>query len=83
MNKQEEYDKLVDKVDFLRTKQKEDSMFETEFINVTDMWQDGKIIQVGDLIREEKWDSSRVAEFCAYLHKYLGTRELNVFYKFL
>ena len=83
MNKQEEYDKLVDKVDFLRTKQKEDSMFETEFINVTEMWQDGKYLEVGELIHKEDWDASRVAEFCAYANKYLGTTQLNLLYKFL
>ena len=83
MNKQEEYDKLVDRADFLRIKQKEDSMFPTEFIDVTEMWQDGDYNKVGDLIKNERWSSSRVAEFCAYLNKYLGTRELDVFYKFL
>lgn len=83
MNKQEEYDKLVDKVDFLRTKQKEDSMFETEFINVTEMWQNGKYLEVGELIHKEDWDASRVAEFCAYVNKYLGTTQLNLLYKFL
>ena len=83
MNKQEEYDRLVDKADFLRIKQKEDSMFPTEFIDVTEMWQDGDYNEVGDLIKNERWSSSRVAEFCAYLNKYLGTRELDVFYKFL
>ena len=83
MNKQEEYDRLVDKADFLRIKQKEDSMFPTEFIDVTEMWQDGNYNEVGDLIKNERWTSSRVAEFCAYLNKYLGTRELDVFYKFL
>ena len=51
MNKQEEYDRLVDKADFLRIKQKEDSMFPTEFIDVTEMWQDGDYNEVGDLIK--------------------------------
>ncbi len=83
MNKQEEYDRLVDRADFLRIKQKEDSMFPTEFIDVTEMWQDGDYNKVGDLIKNERWSSARVAEFCAYLNKYLGTRELDVFYKFL
>jgi hypothetical protein len=76
-------EKLVDRADFLRIKQKEDSMFPTEFIDVTEMWQDGNYNEVGDLIKNERWSSSRVAEFCAYLNKYLGTRELDVFYKFL
>tara|TARA_Y100001938_G_scaffold149975_1_gene238995 strand:+ start:1553 stop:1729 length:177 start_codon:yes stop_codon:yes gene_type:complete len=58
-------------------------MFDTEFIKVTEMWQDGKYIEVGDLINKEEWDSSKVAEFCAYLNKYLGSRQLDIFYKFL
>ena len=44
----------------------------TEFITLTEMWQDGKNLEVGDLINKEEWDSSKVAEFCAYLNKYLG-----------
>ena len=58
-------------------------MFDTEFIKVTEMWQDGKYLEVGDLINKEEWDSSKVAEFCAYLNKYLGSRQLDTFYKFL
>ena len=58
-------------------------MFDTEFIKVTEMWQDGKYLEVGDLINKEEWDSSKVAEFCAYLNKYLGSRQLDIFYKFL
>ena len=83
MNKQEEYDRLVDKADFLRIKQKEDSMFPTEFIDVTEMWQDGDYNEVGDLIKNERWSSSRVAEFCAYFSRYIGTRQLDILYKFL
>ena len=58
-------------------------MSDTEFIKVTEMWQDGKYLEVGELIHKEEWQASRVAEFCAYLNKYLGKRELDLFYKFL
>ena len=58
-------------------------MFETDFVNVTEMWQDGNYLQVGELIRKEDWEASRIAEFCAYMNKYLGTNQLNLLYKFL
>jgi saccharopine dehydrogenase-like NADP-dependent oxidoreductase len=58
-------------------------MFETKFVVITEMWQEGKYSEVGHLINREKWDASRVAEFCAYLNYHLGTKELSVFYKFL
>jgi hypothetical protein len=47
------------------------------------MWQDGEYTQVGDVIRKERWPMHKVAEFCAYICKYLGQRELNILYKFL
>ena len=82
MNKQEEYDRLVDKADFLRIKQKEDSMFPTEFVDLTELWQDGEYNKVGEIINNEKWSRARVAEFSAYFGKYLPT-QLNLLYKFL
>ena len=83
MNKQEEYDRLVDKADFLRIKQKEDSMFPTEFIDLTELWQDGEYNKVGEIINNEKWNPARVAEFSAYMCKYLGITQFNLLYKFL
>ena len=83
MNKQEEYDRLVDKADFLRIKQKEDSMSPTEFIDLTELWQDGEYNKVGEVINNERWSRARVAEFSAYFGKYLGTTQLNLLYKFL
>ena len=82
MNKQEEYDKLVDRADFLRIKQKEDSMFPTEFIDLTELWQDGEYNKVGEIINNERWSRARVAEFSAYFGRYLPT-QLNLLYKFL
>jgi len=82
MNKQEEYDKLVDRADFLRIKQKEDSMFPTEFIDLTELWQDGEYGKVGEIIKNEKWSRARVAEFSAYFGKYLPT-QASLLYKFL
>ena len=55
----------------------------TEFITLTDLWQDGKYLEVGDIINKERWTPNRVAEFCAYVYKYLGTNQLDILYKFL
>lgn len=55
----------------------------TSFVDLTEMWQNHMYTQVGDTIHREKWSCSRVAEFCAYVCKYLGTSQLYVLYKFL
>ena len=55
----------------------------SEFIRLTELWQDGEYVKVGNIINDENWPSSRVAEFCAYIAKYLGTQQLDIFYKFL
>jgi hypothetical protein len=55
----------------------------TDFIVLTDLWQDGFFSEVGDIISSEKWTQSRTAEFCLYFSKYLGLREFEVLYKFL
>jgi hypothetical protein len=55
----------------------------TEYINLTELWQDGEYNQVGSIIKEEEWSPARVAEFCAYVNRFLGSRELNLLYKFL
>ena len=58
-------------------------MKNTEFIELTELWQDGDYYKVGSTINTEKWTQARVAEFCAYVSKYLGTSQLNLLYKFL
>lgn len=55
----------------------------TEFIILTEMWKEGKYLDVGEIIFTEEWDHARVAEFCAYFAKYLGLSQLNLLYKFL
>lgn len=55
----------------------------TSFIDLTEMWQEHKYNLVGDTIRREKWSPERVAEFCNYFCKYLGTTQLNILYKFI
>ena len=58
-------------------------MMKTEYIKLTDLWNEGEYAEVGHIINEENWNASRVAEFCAYFNKYLGVNQLNLLYKFL
>lgn len=55
----------------------------TEFIKLTDLWHQGDYNQVGNIIKNENWEASRVAEFCLYFAKYMGLKEFEVLYKFL
>ena len=55
----------------------------TEYIQLTDLWNNGKYAEVGHIIEEESWKPSQVAEFCAYFAKYCGVNQLNILYKFL
>ena len=55
----------------------------TEFIVLTELWHDCKYNEIGAIINSENWSASRVAEFCAYFMKYIGTESLGVLYKFL
>jgi hypothetical protein len=55
----------------------------TEYIKLTDLWNDGDYAEVGHIISKENWSASRVAEFCSYFTKYVGIKDLNVLYKFL
>lgn len=55
----------------------------TEYIKLTEMWQDGSYLKVGEVIAEEDWSHARVAEFCSYVAKHLGLIQLNLLHKFL
>lgn len=55
----------------------------TKYIILTDLWHEGKFLEVGKIIKDEEWPSSRVAEFCLYFSKYVGLRDFEVLYKFL
>jgi len=50
---------------------------------LTELWQDGEYIKVGQIINEEGWKPLQVAKFCAYFNKYVGSNQLNILYKFL
>jgi hypothetical protein len=58
-------------------------MKNTEFIALTEMWQDGLFSEVGEVINNENWNRARVAEFCFYFNKYLGRGQLEVLHKFI
>ena len=66
----------------LKTKERVENM-KTEFIELTELWQDGEYYEVGAVINKEEWPPSRVAEFSAYVAKYLGSSQLEVLHKFL
>lgn len=55
----------------------------TDYLTLTELWQDCEYIQVGKIINREEWKPSEVAKFCSYFNKYLGTNQLNILYKFL
>jgi hypothetical protein len=55
----------------------------TPFIELTEMWQDGDYLGVGEVIFNEDWGSARVAEFCLYFNKYVGNKQFQVLHKFL
>ncbi len=55
----------------------------TEFIELTELWQNKQYNLIGEIIREEEWDQIRVAKFCAYFAKYIGLHDLQILYKFL
>jgi|TARA_B100002019_G_scaffold257594_1_gene241790 hypothetical protein len=55
----------------------------TEYIKLTDLWNDGQYLEVGRIINNEQWNPTEVAKFCAYFTKYLGTHQLDILHKFL
>ena len=55
----------------------------TEYITLTEMWQDGDYNEVAFIINKEDWGNARLAEFCAYFNRFLGCGQLNLLHKFL
>lgn len=55
----------------------------TEYIKLTDLWNEREYAEIGHIMQEESWKPSEVAEFCAYFAKYCGINQLNILYKFL
>lgn len=55
----------------------------TKYIELTELWNDGKYELVGNTINQEGWKPNEVAQFCSYFAKYCGLNELNVLHKFI
>jgi hypothetical protein len=55
----------------------------TDYITLTELWQDGEYNMVGNIIHAEDWSRTRLAEFCSYFAKFLGQRELDLLHKFI
>ena len=55
----------------------------TEYITLTELWQDGDFNKVGSIITSENWTPRMVSEFCSYFCKYLGINQLELLHKFL
>jgi len=55
------------------------------FFKLTDLWQDGHYAQVADFISQSETFSSRanLIDFCVFLSKYLGFKELQVLQKLI
>jgi len=58
-------------------------MKNTEYIALTELWQDGEYTEVATIINNENWKPRRVAKFCAYFNKYLGSNQLSILHKLL
>lgn len=55
----------------------------TDFVVLTDLWFKGQYFELGNIVRDENWTPSRIAEFCFYFAKHIGLRDLEVLHKFL
>jgi hypothetical protein len=53
------------------------------YLELTDLWADGRYNTVAKKIQDESWTKKDLAEFCSYFAKYYGLKELNILHKFL
>jgi hypothetical protein len=55
------------------------------FLQLTERWQDGQYAQVADYIRHDIVFSNRanLMDFCLYLSKHLGLKELKILQKLI
>lgn len=55
------------------------------FLQLTERWQDGQYAQVADYIRHDIVFSNRanLIDFCVYLSKHLGIKELKILQKLI
>ena len=55
----------------------------TEYIALTELWNNGEYLKVGETIKSENWSNNMIAEFCAYFVKYVGVNQLNLLHRFI
>lgn len=55
----------------------------TQYITLTELWNNREYLKVGQIIKGEQWEPHRVAEFCAYFVKYIGASQLNSLHRFI
>ena len=55
------------------------------FPTLTELWRDGKYIEVANIIAHTAPFSNRanLIDFCVYLHKYLGSNDLQILQKLI
>jgi len=55
------------------------------FVDLTDLWQDGQYLEVTDYILHSEQFSirSNLIDFCVYLNKHLGSKELDILQKLI
>ena len=55
----------------------------TEFIILTDLWQDHRYEEISRILSKEEWPRARVVQFCGYFAKHVGMNELQVLHLFV
>ena len=55
------------------------------FPTLTELWRDGKYIEVANIVAHTAPFSNRanLIDFCVYLHKYLGSNDLQILQKLI
>jgi len=53
----------------------------TEYIELTELWRDGKYNEVAQTINNESWSNNQIMDFCCYFVKYFNREELEVLCK--
>jgi hypothetical protein len=55
----------------------------TDFIVLTDLWQNHKYEEISNILDEEDWPRNRLVQFCSYFAKHVGMNELRVLHLFV
>lgn len=55
----------------------------TDFIVLTELWNDHQYEEISRIIEAEDWPRNRLVHFCSYFAKHIGVRELSVLHLFI